>query len=128
LTAALRRGTQAPGNPARFHASKEFAMNAIVTSLTPAQASHSSAFQTTLSAEVLRERVPAVFAPTAHERTSPSYTFISTARVLDALSLAGFLPMEARQAARARSPLHARHLIRLRRRFETVQLRDAIPE
>ena len=44
------------------------------------------------------------------------------------MSLAGFLPVEARQAARARSPVHALHLIRLRRRYETVQLRDAIPE
>ena len=41
---------------------------------------------------------------------------------------AGFLPVEARQAARAKSPTHARHLIRLRRRYETIQLRDAIPE
>ena len=58
----------------------------------------------------------------------PAYTFISSERVLAALGSAGFLPVEARQAVRARSPVHARHLIRLRRRFETVQLRDAIPE
>src|SRR4029077_9396989 len=49
-------------------------------------------------------------------------------RVLDALGAVGFVPVEARQAARARSPLHARHLIRLRRRCETVKLRDSIPE
>src|SRR4029077_10844052 len=72
--------------------------------------------------------VPAVFALGAHERTSSSYTFISTERVLRALGSAGFLPVEARQAARARSPMHARHLIRLRPRFQTVQLRDAIAE
>jgi hypothetical protein len=69
-----------------------------------------------------------MYAPGAHERTSSSYTFISTERVLDALGSVGFVPVEARQAARARSPLHARHLIRLRRRCETVQLRDSIPE
>jgi hypothetical protein len=103
-------------------------MNAVVTSVSHDQTLHSSAFQSILSPETLRERVPAAFAAGAHERTSPSYTFISTARVLEALSLAGFLPVEARQAARARSPGHARHLIRLRRRHETIQLRDAIPE
>src|SRR5256885_3237374 len=103
-------------------------MNTVATSLITLQPSHSSALQTPLSAEVLRERVPAAFAPTAHERTSGSYTFISSANVLTALASAGFLPVDARQAARARSPLHARHLIRLRRRFETIALRDPIPE
>jgi Domain of unknown function (DUF932) len=103
-------------------------MNAVFTSLDHAQATHSSAFQTVLTGDVLRARVPAIYAPGAHERTSSSYTFISTERVLDALGSVGFVPVEARQAARARSPLHARHLIRLRRRCETVQLRDAVPE
>ena len=103
-------------------------MNAVVTSLDHAQPSHSSAFQSALSPDALRARVPAIYAPGAHERTSSSYTFISTERVLDALGSVGFVPVEARQAARARSPLHARHLIRLRRRCETVQLRDSIPE
>jgi hypothetical protein len=103
-------------------------MNALVTSLSHDQPSHSSAFRNILSHEMLQERVPAAFAAGAHERTSSSYTFISTARVLDALSLAGFLPVDARQPARAKSPVHARHLIRLRRRYETIRLRDAIPE
>ena len=103
-------------------------MNTVVTSLDHAQVSHSSAFQTVLTGDVLRARVPAIYAPGAHERTSSSYTFISTERVLDALGSVGFVPVEARQAARAKSPLHARHLIRLRRRCETVQLRDSIPE
>jgi hypothetical protein len=57
-------------------------MNAFVTSLSHDQTLHSSAFQSILSPETLRERVPAAFAARAHERTSPSYTFISTARVL----------------------------------------------
>jgi hypothetical protein len=128
LTAALRREARCAGNPAPFHASKESTMNTIVTSLSSDQTLHSSAFHNILSPETLRERVPAAFAAGAHERTSSAYTFISTARVLDALSLAGFLPVEAREAARARSPVHAQHLIRLRRRYETVQLRDGIPE
>jgi hypothetical protein len=102
-------------------------MNTIVTSLAH-QPLHSSAFQGVLSPEALRARVPAAFAPGAHDRTSPAYTFISSERILAGLSSAGFLPVEARQAVRARSVVHARHLIRLRRRFETVQLRDAIPE
>ena len=103
-------------------------MNTLVTSFAHEQPSHSSAFQAVLSSETLQERVPAVFASSAHERTSRSYTFISTSRVLDALKLAGLEPVEARQASRARSAMHARHLIRLRRRFETIELRDAIPE
>ena len=103
-------------------------MNAVVTSLDRYQPSHSSAFQNTLSQESLRERVPAVFAAGAHERTSSAYTFISSEHVLAALASAGFLPVEARQAARAKSPTHARHLIRLRCRRETIALRDSIPE
>jgi hypothetical protein len=103
-------------------------MNAFLTSLSHDPSSHSSAFQNILSPETLRERAPAAFAPGAHDRMSTSYTFISTARVLEALNAAGFLPVEARQAVRARSPVHARHLIQLRRRHETIHLRDAIPE
>jgi hypothetical protein len=42
---------------------------------------------------------------------------------------AGFVPVEARQTqARRASLLHARHVVRLRRRFETVQLKDSTPE
>jgi hypothetical protein len=103
-------------------------MNTLLTSLEHHQPSHSAAHQAVLSPEALRARVPAVFASSAHERLSAAYTFLSTERVLISLSSAGFQPVEARQAVRARSPMHARHLVRLRRRFETIQLRDAIPE
>lgn len=92
------------------------------------QPSHSSAFLAALSPEALRERAPAAFADSAHESRSSAYRFISSATVVDALRVAGFYPVEARQAIRARSVLHARHLIRFRRRFETVELRDAVPE
>jgi hypothetical protein len=104
-------------------------MNAFVTSVTRTQPSYnSSAFHAPLSVDGLKQGAPAVFAESAHERTSASYAFISTARVLAALESAGFLPVEARQAPRARSPLHARHLIRLRRRVEHIRLRDSFPE
>ncbi len=62
-------------------------------------------FRSALSLEELRERAPAAFAIGAHERTSRSYTFISTVAVLNALAEAGFMPVEARQSSqRAASP------------------------
>jgi hypothetical protein len=92
-------------------------------------ASHANAFAGALSLEAVRQRAPAVFASSAHERMSSRYTFIPTERVLSGLMQAGFVPVDARQtAARRASPIHARHVVRLRRRFETVQLRDSVPE
>lgn len=92
-------------------------------------ASHSNAFERGLSLDDVRARAPAVFAPAPHERMSSKYTFIPTERVLSGLMQAGFVPVEARQThSRRASPLHARHIVRLRRRFETVQLKDGIPE
>lgn len=89
----------------------------------------SSAFVEPLSRERLQERSPAVFATRAHERTGSGYRFISTQRVLSALEGAGFFPVGVRQSrTRTASPEHARHVVRLRRRFETVQLREAVPE
>src|ERR1700722_12218424 len=91
--------------------------------------SHASAFDRGISLEAIREQAPAVFAPSAHERMSSKYTFIPTERVLAGLMSAGFVPVEARQTqARSASPLHARHIVRLRRRFETVQLKGSVPE
>jgi hypothetical protein len=102
-------------------------MNAVSTSLS--FASRANAFAGSLSLDALRERVPAVFAPSAHESRSPKYMFIPTERVLSGLMSAGFVPVDARQTqSRRGSPVHARHVLRLRRRFETVQLRDTIPE
>lgn len=90
---------------------------------------HGNAFSASLSIDTLRERVPAVFALSAHEKVSAKYTFIPTERVLTGLMRVGFVPVDARQTqARKASPLHARHVIRLRRRMETVSLRDSIPE
>ena len=91
--------------------------------------SQANVFSHNLSVEELRERVPAVFAESVHERLSQKYTFIPTERVLSGLLSAGFVPVDARQAhTRNSSLLHARHVIRMRRRFETVQLRDSVPE
>ncbi len=91
--------------------------------------SSANLFSGALSLDEVQQRAPAVFAPSAHVRTSPKYTFIPTENVLSGLMSAGFVPVAARQArTRRASPLHARHVVRLRRRFETVQLRDAIPE
>lgn len=83
----------------------------------------------TLSLDEVRERAPAVFAPAAHEELSAKYTFIPTARVLSGLLNAGFVPVDARQARTYKaSPIHARHVVRLRRRYETIALRDSVPE
>lgn len=91
--------------------------------------SAASAFQRGLSLEAVREMAPAVFAPSAHEKMSSKYTFVPSEKVLAGLMSVGFVPVEARQTqARSASPLHARHLVRLRRRFETVQMNGAAPE
>jgi hypothetical protein len=101
-------------------------MNAI---LNVSFATHAHVVSHPLSLEEVRQRAPAVFADSAHERTSPKYTFIPTERVLAGLLSAGFVPVEAKQAlTRTASPSHARHVVRLRRRYETIQLRDSIPE
>lgn len=100
-----------------------------MTSLSFNQPTHSSAFLRSLSPESLRERVPAAFAPSAHESRSSSYTFIPSSKVIEGLGSVSFYPVDARQAARARSALHARHVIRFRRRFETATaLGDVTPE
>ena len=92
--------------------------------------SHANVFDRALSLEAVRSRAPAVFATAAADRLSAKYAFIPTAQVLSGLMSAGFLPVEARQASSRRAnPLHARHVIRLRRRYETVSLKDrSIPE
>src|SRR5260221_6930798 len=96
----------------------------------PSFSSHANAFDRGLSLEAVRARAPAAFADSALEGLSSKYTFIPTARVLAGLMSAGFVPVDARQTStRSASPLHARHVIRLRRRYETVSLEDrSIPE
>jgi hypothetical protein len=101
-------------------------MNTVASLAVP---THANAFQRALSVEDLRVLAPAVFASSAHERMSERYTFIPTERVLTGLVQAGFVLVDARQTHTRRAhPMYARHVVRLRRRFETVDLRDAIPE
>jgi hypothetical protein len=98
----------------------EFASNA---------GAHANVFGEFLDAQTLRSRAPAVFAGTAHESTSPTYAFLSTEKLLEALNGAGFRPVQASQtASRVRNPLYARHLVRLRRTYESVELHDGVPE
>ncbi len=83
----------------------------------------------TLTLDEVRERAPAVFAPAAHEDLSAKYTFVPSERVLAGLMNAGFVPVDARQARTYRaSPAHAQHVLRLRRRYEAIALRDSVPE
>jgi len=104
-------------------------METVNSLMTSASTRYASAFEEGLNPQELQQRSPAVFAPRAHEATSPVYTFISTERVLDGLGQAGFVPVAARQMqTRCRSQLHACHVVRLRRRCETVALRDCVPE
>ncbi len=92
-------------------------------------ASRANAFTGALSLDAVRQQAPAVFSPSAHERTSSKYTFVPSERVLSGLMQAGFVPVDARQThTRRASPLHARHVVRLRRRFEAVRLADSVPE
>jgi hypothetical protein len=100
-----------------------------VDTLIDSNPSAAHAFVDPLTPQELRQRAPAVFAPSPDERTGSAYTFVSTERVLDALGQAGFLPITVVQTrTRSRSQLHARHAVRLRRRFETVDLNDSVPE
>jgi Domain of unknown function (DUF932) len=101
-------------------------MNAAIEILAPRV---TRGFSNGLSLEEVRERAPAVFTESAHRRMSSRYTFIQTQRVLGGLMEAGFVPVDARQSkTRRSSPQHARHLIRLRRRDESVQIDGAVPE
>lgn len=94
-----------------------------------AMSRYANAFSNGLTLDALREQVPAVFAPAAYEDLSRRYTFIPSERVLSGLMDVGFVPVDARQAqSRRASTIHARHIVRLRRRFETVELNDSIPE
>jgi hypothetical protein len=107
---------------------QESTMNAVQTLLDASDAPH-TAFVTPLEAGDIRNRTPAALAETADPRTSAHYVFLSSERVIRALGNAGFVPVSAAQTrSRSLNTLSARHVIRFRRRYETVQLRDCIPE
>lgn len=82
-----------------------------------------------LSLDDVCARAPAVFATGAHEGLSAKYIFVPSEKVLSGLISAGFVPVDARQARTYRgSATHAQHVVRLRRRYETIALRDSVPE
>jgi hypothetical protein len=88
-----------------------------------------SAFARGLARADIEVRTPAALAQAADPRTRPTYTFLSSERVIEAMQKAGFVPVSAAQTrTRKMNPLSARHAIRFRRRFETVTLRDCVPE
>lgn len=83
----------------------------------------------TISYDQLRSSTPAVFADAPFTATSPSYKFIATHTLVEALFNAGFRVTAARQTqARGERAGFTRHLLRFRQIRETVQLADAIPE
>src|SRR5262249_37569660 len=126
LDYCARRDPETRGNPAPNHL-RITTMNASLD--VSFAASRNALVDRTLSLEEVRERAPAVFAPAAHEELSAKSTFIPTEKVLPGLMNAGFVPVDARQArTRSASPVHAQHVVRLRRRYETIALRDSVPE
>ncbi|MFL6600775.1 MAG: DUF932 domain-containing protein [Steroidobacteraceae bacterium] len=100
-----------------------------IESLIDSTKAPTSAFEKPLSREDLQFNSPAALATAPDPRTRPTYAFLSTQQIVDALRDVGFVPFSAAQAASRRtSPQFARHVIRFRRRYETVMLRDCIPE
>jgi hypothetical protein len=88
----------------------------------------STAFEGTLPAELLNTSAPAIYATAAHGSTTKHYRFVSTAFVLEELEKVGFVPVQALQVACKARPMHGQHLVRLRRRHESIQIGDTIPE
>ena len=86
-------------------------------------------FARTLSLEEVRQQAPAVFASGARDGLSSRYTFIPTQTVLSGLMGAGFVAVEARQGCPYRaSPMFAPHMLRLRRRYESISVAESVPE
>jgi hypothetical protein len=87
------------------------------------------AFAHAISFEQLAQQVPAAFSEHAADTTGPSYVFISTKTLIDALHDAGFVATQARQAvSRCTHRAYARHLLRFQPRRQAVTLVDAIPQ
>jgi hypothetical protein len=70
-----------------------------------------------ISLEVLRQRVPSVFAQTAHESRSKQYGFVPTEQVIRGLLSQGFYAVAAQQSnSRDEDRIgHAKHMLRFRR-------------
>jgi hypothetical protein len=98
----------------------------IAETTTPA---YTQAMSKSLTLDDLRRSAPAVFAGAASQRTKPTYRFINTHGVLQALIDAGFQLATARQTrSRNGTDAHGRHMIRLRPMREILTLDDCIPE
>lgn len=75
-----------------------------------------------LSLDEMRRRLPAIFAPQAHESRSARYVYISTADMLEAMISKDFLPVAA-SVSRSRDEGRqgfAKHMIRFRHRADLV--------
>ena len=81
-----------------------------------------------LSKEEIMRLAPATFTTSGSPDTGPSYTFIDTAQLIEALRENGFYPTEASQSMRARRRLYARHMIRLRHEAEAGKVMGTMPE
>jgi hypothetical protein len=125
LDRCARRELRPSGNPA-LNCPEDLIMN---TSTEVAVSRGFNALSQGLTLEEVMQRAPAVFSRTPHEKLSARYTLIPTDRVLNGLLSAGFVPVAAQQArTKSLSAVHARHVVRLRRRYEAVRLKDAVPE
>jgi hypothetical protein len=100
-----------------------------IDALVDSTTARGTAFVDVLAPTKLHDRTPAAFASAAYATTSRTYSFLPTQRVLEALGHAGFVPVGSAQTKTSADRRYAaRHVIRLRRRYETVQLTDSIPE
>ncbi len=88
------------------------------------------AVNTPLTDDDLARRVPAIFAPRAHDSRSDRYAFIPSLRIIQALREAEYLPMDV-SAANVRSSDKRgfqKHLVRLRHKSNLVGNRGGAPE
>ena len=77
-----------------------------------------------LSLEEMRRRLPAIFAPHAHESRSDRYVYISTEDMVNALMERGFVPVEARMG-RSRiedKQNYTKHMLRFRQESDLKNL------
>ncbi|MGH8261984.1 MAG: DUF932 domain-containing protein, partial [Steroidobacteraceae bacterium] len=118
------------GHPAQSDVLKESSMDTSISSVLPQLTPRfTNVFSGIWGDDQLKQGAPAIYATEARDTTSATYRFISTASVIDGLRNVGFEPVHARQAiARHGATNFGRHLVRFRRRFETVEVADAVPE
>ena len=76
---------------------------------------------TPLTTEQIRNQAPSIFTTVPHSRTSESYQFIPTYKILEAMTNEGFLPVRAQQTRTrlAQRKATTRHMIRFRHQSYT---------